>query len=496
MYRFTAWAAALLLPPAIYAQASNEEALRKMLQAEEALQKPLPPAPPSPPALDPADLEVAVRKAMRAVEALSALPGVPPAAPAPPPVPGLPDAFEYAKPFFLAQAAPVRIEKGISERERGRRDIERASRAYARGTRELDRRNWQEAISSFDEVIQANSNRADGALYWKAYALNKLGKREEALATLDTLQRQFPSSRWLNDAKALSVEVHEAAGKPVSPDDVNDEDLKILALNSLLQTDPERVVPAIEKLLKGSGSPRVKERALFVLAQSPSPKARNVLAAVAQGGANPDLQIKAVEYLGIHGGKNPENRKTLSDVYSGTNDVNVKQAVLRSFMIARDTERLMAAAKSESSAELREYAINMLGSLKAQEELWQLYQAESSPEIRARIVQGLFISGDTKRVLEIARQEKAPEVRREAVYLLANMKSVDADSLLSLYSADAETSVRRAIIHGLASRKAAKPLIDIARKETNAELKREAVHALSRTKSPEATEFLMELLNK
>ncbi|MBX5494984.1 MAG: hypothetical protein IRZ15_06580, partial [Bryobacteraceae bacterium] len=79
MYRFTAWAAALLLPPAIYAQASNEEAVRKMLQAEEALQKPLPPAPPSPPALDPADLEAAVRKAMQGVEALPALPGVPPA---------------------------------------------------------------------------------------------------------------------------------------------------------------------------------------------------------------------------------------------------------------------------------------------------------------------------------------------------------------------------------------------------------------------------------
>ena len=58
----------------------------------------------------------------------------------------------------------------------------------------------------------------------------------------------------------------------------------------------------------GHGSPRLKARALFVLAQSSSPKAREVLVNIAKGGSNPDLQMKAVQYLGIHGGKREPRR--------------------------------------------------------------------------------------------------------------------------------------------------------------------------------------------
>jgi hypothetical protein len=42
----------------------------------------------------------------------------------------------------------------------------------------------------------------------------------------------------------------------------------------------------------------------------------------------------------------------------------------------------------------------------------------------------------------------------------------------------------------------AQQLVDLARKESNADLKKELVQRLSVMKSPEATEFLVELLNK
>lgn len=37
---------------------------------------------------------------------------------------------------------------------------------------------------------------ADGALYWKAYAENKVGQRADALSTLVELQKSYPKSRW------------------------------------------------------------------------------------------------------------------------------------------------------------------------------------------------------------------------------------------------------------------------------------------------------------
>ena len=85
-----------------------------------------------------------------------------------------------------------------------------------------------------------------------------LGQADEAL---EQLQKEYASSRWLNDAKALQVEVRQASGQPVSPERQDDEDLKILAINTLINSDPERAVPLLEKILSsGSASPKLKLR--------------------------------------------------------------------------------------------------------------------------------------------------------------------------------------------------------------------------------------------
>ena len=99
-------------------------------------------------------------------------------------------------------------------------------------------------------------------------------------------------SRWLNDARALEIAMRQRAGQPVSPEQQADEDLKLLAIQGLQQMDPEQGVPMLERVLQGNQSPRLKERALFVLAQSDSPSAQQVLTGVASGNSNPDLQRK------------------------------------------------------------------------------------------------------------------------------------------------------------------------------------------------------------
>ena len=54
------------------------------------------------------------------------------------------------------------------------------------------------------------------------------------------LRKNFPSSHWLESAGALEIDVKQRAGKPVSPDTENTDELKLLALNGLAQSDPER----------------------------------------------------------------------------------------------------------------------------------------------------------------------------------------------------------------------------------------------------------------
>ena len=49
------------------------------------------------------------------------------------------------------------------------------------------------------------------------------------------------------------------------PQDASDDEVKLMALNALQGTAPEEVIPMLEKLLEGTASPRVKQRALFRL---------------------------------------------------------------------------------------------------------------------------------------------------------------------------------------------------------------------------------------
>ena len=174
----------------------------------------------------------------------------------------------------------------------------------------------------------------------------------------------------------LKIEVQQSTGQPSHPESQPDEDLKMLAITGLMNSDPQRAMPLLEKVLNGPGTPKEKSKALFVLAQNGSPQSREILARIASGQSNPDLQRKAVEYLGMFGGQ--ESRQTLATIYASTSDVSVKRAILRSYMIGGDKEHLFAAAKSEKDASLRAEAIRQLGIVHAPEELRQLYATETS----------------------------------------------------------------------------------------------------------------------
>ena len=168
---------------------------------------------------------------------------------------------------------------------------------YGRGQTALDNHKYDQALDYFTEVVARGGPKADGALYWKAYTLNKLGRSDEATAAIAQLRTSFPSSHWLEDAKALELEVKQAAGKPVSPESESDDDLKLMALNGLAQTDPARAFPLLDNLLKGPATPNLKKRAIYVLAINNTPQAQQLLEQIARGNGNPDLQITAIGYM-------------------------------------------------------------------------------------------------------------------------------------------------------------------------------------------------------
>ena len=370
---------------------------------------------------------------------------------------------------------------------------DRADDLYDQGREAIEEGRYDRAIDRFSRVIDLKSSRTDAALYWKAYSLAKLGQRADALSTLADLQKRFADSRWIRDAKALEVEVRQASGQTVAPESQNDEELKLMALRGIMQSDPEQAIPVIEKMLAGANSPKVKDRALFVLSQSHTPRARDVIVGVAKGNANPDLQLRAIRYIGLM--EATENRQVLADVYRTSNDPAVKRAVLRSFMTSNDKDRLLAAAKTESDASLRTEAIRQLGVMHASGELSQLYQSESSVEVKKAIMQAMFVGGDAERLIALAKSERDPELRKTAIRNLGLMKRAGTtETLTGIYASDSSADVRKAVVNALFLQNNATALVALARAEKNAEMKKEIVQKLSLMKSKEAMDYLMELL--
>ena len=370
---------------------------------------------------------------------------------------------------------------------------ERENSYYDMGRSALERRNWQDAINRFDQAAQLKGARVDAALYWKAYAQGKNGQRTEALATVNELVKAYPQSRYLNDARALEIELKRG---DVSPESQQDEDLKLLAIQGLQHSDPEQAIPLLEKILNSSNGPRIKERALYVLALSNSARAQEILLGIAKGGGNPDLQRKAIDYLATH--SRNEGRARLEEVYRTNSDPEIRMRVLRAYVSAGDRTRLLAVAQSEQNEELRMAAIRHLGSAGAIVELGQLYDKESSQAIRLQIVRSLASAGAADRLQQIARAETNPEIRMQAIRSFANMGRERSGTVLQdMYAKETTFEGKRAIIQALHSQNNPEGLVAVARRENDPKLKEQIVRSLSTmTKSKVALDYLMEILNK
>jgi hypothetical protein len=374
------------------------------------------------------------------------------------------------------------------------------------------------------------------------------------MAAIDDLVKKFPSSRWSGDAKALRIDVQRATGQPVSPEQTSDEDLKLIALNSVVSSDPDRGIPMVEQILNGSASPKMKERALFVLAQSASPRAKALLADFARGKGNPDLQLKALDYLGAFRG-GPDVRLLL-DVYKSTSDVDVKKRVIRSLGMAGrrgigfgygiggnglfeaygqniqvygramdearaaldrakvDLEKSVAqdqAARVRVEIDRARSEIGQQSATSAEREkerearakeagdaLWQLYQAEPSVDLKREILRNLRFTTQSDHLLQIAKTETNPQLRQAAVQGLGfDRTPQSAEMMLALYKTEKDAAVRRQIADSVPSMPGnAATLVQMARQETDPALRKHIVERLSTMKDKEAVDYMMEILKK
>ncbi len=478
---------------------------------------PVPPAPPAPPA--PVVLPV------------------PPGVPTPLVPPGAPMPVDLAMPVVVnemalaealvaAELAQTRVISAEEARVFGQRAMEESRRAmdearwrmedmrfdwvegqavtfgstnsaYDTGLSLMSRRDYERAIVRFDQVIAAKGARVDAALYHKAYAQYRLGRSSDATATLAELRKNHPQSRYLKDASALETAVRQSAGQPVDPSAADNDELKLLAINALVHTDPAQALPLLEGVLNnGANSHQLKTRALFVLAQSNQPRAREILMGLAKGAGNPDLQRSAIQYLSSRGRERITSAE-LKAIYDSTTDTDIKRAVIAAWGTMGEYGQLanvVAAGGVDTS--VRSAALSRMTDPAAAETLWAIYQKEQDKELRGSILSRLGSMGAADRLLDVVRSEQDVELRRRAIRSLGNMRADKSGAALSeLYGRESDADNKKAIISALANQSNGEALVALARKETNMTLKRDIVSRLSNmSRNKAAMDYMLEII--
>jgi HEAT repeat protein len=222
-----------------------------------------------------------------------------------------------------------------------------------------------------------------------------------------------------------------------------DEELALAALEGLMAQSPERALPIIKKVLAGSQTTLVKQRALFVLSQIDSPEAQQILAQTSRS-TDAAMRSEAIRSIGIGG--DPKSLDALQEIYK-TGNSEVKQEVLQAWLIAGRKDAVYQAALNAKSDEEASEAIRMLGAMGATDELRKL---GDRPNASSGLLDAYAISGDLQSLRKIAEGSGERSVRIEAVRRIGIIQSDEARAALrDIYSRSSDEEIKDAALQGM-----------------------------------------------
>jgi hypothetical protein len=298
----------------------------------------------------------------------------------------------------------------------------------------------------------------------------ELARAQASAAKLASDQARLAAEHAAVEAKqARHLVAVDDEEEPVS----DAEALAIAALRGLMAAPPERALPLVRKVLEGQQTPRVKERAVFVLAQIDGAEAAALLKQTAQSGQG-KLRMQAVRALGIRG--DADSLATLKALYPN-GDAAVRDAVVESLMIANDRKGLYEIAlQAKDEGEARR-AIQALGVSGGRDELRAL--AKSGVHAR-NLVDAFAIANDFEGLVALARDNADPKVQRDAISQLGIVGDARArEALQDFYRKAATAEIRNAALQGLMVAGDEQGLLALYRAETQPERKRELLQTLT-----------------
>ncbi len=387
-----------------------------------------------------------------------------------------------------------------------------AMRVFRDGRDLIADENWDRAARRFRDFITEYPKHkdVDAAYYWLAFALKKQGKHREAEQQLERLMREHPRSNWMDDARAMRVEIAGATGNTgaiQSELDKNDQEMKMIALQSLFQADPERAAAMVGEILKpdSKANRRLKETAISLLGQHHNAKTTATLMELARNQTDPKLRRTAIFWLGHS--RDEDAIKLLEALAAKTDDVETAKAALFALTQNNSTRArlvLLNVARTSPSVEMRKQAIFWLGQRgqdAAVDDLLQIYESEQNVEIKKQVLFALSQNSNPRaqaKLLEVARNDSNVETRQQAIFWLGQRGDEQTiATLIQMYDAEKNNEVKDKLIFAFSQsnkKSAMQKLMQIAKSDASVEMRKKAVFWLGQKRDPEVTKFLEDIL--
>ncbi|MBI3405069.1 MAG: HEAT repeat domain-containing protein [Acidobacteria bacterium] len=182
-----------------------------------------------------------------------------------------------------------------------------------------------------------------------------------------------------------------------------EEEMKAMALNGLRNADPSQAVPVLDKFLKDNNTAKLKDRALSILAGFGTADARAIVSRIAHNDADPDMQLKALRYLGRFEGA--DTKKELVTIYTSTKSTDVKKTIIRILAGQEDVPGVMSLLRAEADTDMRMFSVRALGSMHARDELRELYNKEVGEQLRVEILRAMQAANDYPKIAEVAKMD-------------------------------------------------------------------------------------------
>jgi len=315
------------------------------------------------------------------------------------------------------------------------------------------------------------------------------------------------ADRAMRDAGRDMDRSSRRSGRSSSDCADDDDDVKVIALNALMQMDAERAMPLLKKVMtsREKCAEVLRKKAVFLIAQKNTPESADMLVDAARNDPDTDVRKEAVFWLSRVSGE--KSAEFLRDVALKPGDVEVrKQAVFSlsqsNTAAARETLRQIASG-SGVDAEVRGDAIFWLGQRGSAEDmdfLRALYPKLDSRDLKDKVLYAASRrKGSGPWLLDIATDPKEPiDLRKQALFW-AGQGGAPVEQLVALYDKTTDQEMKKQLVFVYQQRgvgPAFDKLLDIARNEKDTEVRKDAIFWLSRSKDPRATKLIEDLLNK